>query len=835
MLRIVLREAWARKRRLAGTVFAVFLAVALLSGTFVLSDTLGRSIDGFFANTFGGVDVVVRSAQSTGNGPGAQRGPLPTSLRGDLGAVPGVVEAQPVIEGFAQIVGADGKAVTGNGPRTGGNWLGDSPMNGYRLAEGRAPVADDEVVIDRASATAGGLPPGTRTTVLAPAPQPVTVVGIATFGGSNAFLGASYVGFTFDAATRFLSTQGQVSRFVLRASSDSAVVAADIAKVVPGGVQVITGAAATEEASRIVDDGFLSIFRAVLSGLAALSLLVAVFSIYNTQNILAAQRTRESALLRALGASRRQVVYGAIGEAAIVGSVSGLLGVGGGVLLTLGVTQLFSTVGVALPESTLNVQPGGMAIAFAVGVVATVLAGLVPARRSSRVAPVAALRAVDVETSRPGRGRALLGFTLLALGVAGAVAGVAGLGLLVGAIASGLVVVAAIVLGPVVAGPVVSAFGTPLRRGSGDLAVRNAARDPHRVSGAATALLIGTLLVTLATVLAGSLGASMEETAAGSLRGDLVISPTSANGAAASLSPSAATVASGVSGVDRVAVLGAGMALVQGTGRRITALGATEGLLDLDFRSGSLAPSGDAVAVRSDLAEASGWRVGSSIPIAFPNGQVVDTRITGVFAARGLVEDIVLPQDTWAGRARQLGASNIVVGLTPGADPAVVSRALSDALKPFGGPPVRDRQAYIDVQTSAVAMALNMVYVMLALAVVIAVLGIANTMSLSVFERTRELGLLRAVGLTRRQTRSTVRIEAVLVAAFGSFGGVVLGTLAAAVVVLSADSAQLSVFSLPVVPVVVILVAGALSGVLAAMRPARRAARLDVLTAISAA
>jgi putative ABC transport system permease protein len=273
------------------------------------------------------------------------------------------------------------------------------------------------------------------------------------------------------------------------------------------------------------------------------------------------------------------------------------------------------------------------------------------------------------------------------------------------------------------------------------------------------------------------------------------------------------------------------MALVQGTGRPITALGAAEGLLDLDFRSGGL---GDGVAVRADLAESSGWRIGDTIPIGYPDGQVVDTSVTGVFAARGLVEDIVLPADTWAARARQQGASNIVVGLTPGADPAVVSRALSDALKPFGGPPVRDRQTYLAVQTSAVGMALNMVYVMLALAVVIAVLGIANTMSLSVFERTRELGLLRAVGLTQRQTRATVRIEAVLVAAFGSFGGVVLGTLAAAVVVLSAHSAELSVFALPVVPVMVILVAGALSGVLAAVRPARRAARLDVLTAIAA-
>jgi putative ABC transport system permease protein len=384
MLKISLRETWARKRRLLGTVFAVFLGVSLLSGTFVLSDTLGRGIKGFFADSYGGVDVVVRSSEQLGNGPTAVRSPISDDLVAQVAAVPGVLEAQPVISGYAQIVGTDGKAVTGNGPRGGGNWLGSSPLNPYRIAAGHAPHANDEVVIDKATADSSGLRPGTRTSVLSPSPHPVTIAGVAKFGQSDAFGGASYVGFTLPAAQQYLAKAGMVSSIQVRAAegvSANALVDRVTAEV-PQGLQVITGSAASDEATDSVNDEFLSLFRTVLSGLAGLSLLVAIFSIFNTQSILAAQRTRESALLRAVGASRRQVFSGAIGEAAVVGVVASALGIGGGILLTFGLKGIFASMNLTLPGSGLELRPTGPLIAFGVGVLVTVLASLVPARRA---------------------------------------------------------------------------------------------------------------------------------------------------------------------------------------------------------------------------------------------------------------------------------------------------------------------------------------------------------------------------------------------------------------------------------------------------------------------
>ncbi|WP_020669505.1 FtsX-like permease family protein [Amycolatopsis nigrescens] len=842
MLRLALRETWARKRRLAGTMFAVFLGVALLSGTFVLSDTLTRSVNQSLSDTFSGISVVVRSSQALDPSPRPDRSTLPAELVTAVAAVPGVAEAAPVIGGYAQILGRDGRAALGDGFRVGASWIGETPLNNYRLAEGRSPAADHEVVIDRSTARAVGLTLGTSTTVLAPEPHPVTVVGIATFGSADGFLGSSYVGFTLAAAEKHLGKPGQVSNIFVHAQPGvaKADLAASISAVLPPGVQAVVGSEASAEATGVINEGLLVNLNLVMSGLAALSLLVAIFSIYNTQSILTAQRTRELALLRAVGASKRQVLLGALGEAGIVGAVAALFGLGGGLLLTLGLKGAFAGFNVMLPGSGLVVRPAGLLISFAAGVLATVLAGLVPALRASRVAPLAALRDVEARAANPGGARAPIGLGLLGFGVLGVVGSMAGLGVVTGGVGVLLVVAGAIALGPIAAGPAMKYFSAPFgaRRGAPlDLAVRNAVRDPHRVAGAATALLVGTLLVTLATVLAGSLRASLDAAAAGSLRADLVISAPGANGATSGLGTGVVTAVRHGDGVGKAAALGTGRVLAGGAGQAVTVAdpGQLDGLVEFEFRSGDPAGlHGDAVAVRQAFAEERGWRSGDTVPIGFPDGATVHTPIAAVFAAPGLVRDVVLPPETWAAHNGQQGASEVLVDLQPGADRARTISALEHAMRAFGDPPVRDRQEYIDSETEAVGTALNLVYAMLALAVLIAVLGIANTVSLSVFERTRELGLLRAVGLTRGQTRTTVRSEAVLMSVFGSLGGVLLGCLAGAVTVLSANSILLTQLELPVLPLVIILIAGALSGVLAAARPASRAARLNVLTAISA-
>jgi putative ABC transport system permease protein len=842
MVTTALRETWSRKRRLGGTVFAVFLGVALLCGAFVLSDTLGRGIKGFFANNYNGVDVVVRSATTLGSGPNPTRAPIPASLVRRVADVPGVDEARPVIDGYAQIVGPDGKAVTGNGPRTAGNWLGGSPLNPYRMYAGRPPRADGEVVIDKATAQASGLHAGSRTTVLAPDPHPVTVTGIVTFGASDAFGGSSYVGFDLAAAQRYLARPGQVSSIDVRADGGigKAALAARIAGELPSGVQAVPGTVAAEEATRTVDEEFLSTFKTVLSALAALSLLVAVFSIFNTQTILTAQRARESALLRAIGASRRQIFAAAIAESAIVGAAASALGIGGGLGIAYALKGIFAGMNLTLPGSGLAVRADGVLIAFAVGVLVTVMAGLIPARRASRVAPLAAVRDMSAAAIRPGRGRTWAGASALLFAVGLITVGLTAGRALPAAVGAILGVGAAITIGPVAAGPAVrmvtGAFGRR-RNSTARLAGRNAQRDPHRVSSAATALLVGTALVAGATVLAASLRASRDDSVAGTLRADLVISPANANGAPASLSPQVAQVAQRTPGVTNAAAVGTGTLRLAGDATSATVVDPTRlsGLLDLGVHAGGTdAVHGNVIAVRHSLADDRGWHVGSAVPVRFPDGHTVTARIGAEYTGRGLVSDVVIAPATWSAHSAQQRASSVLVDVAPSTDIGQVQDRLAVALKPYGEPPVRDRAGFIDASSAQIGMALNLVYAMLALAVLIAVLGIANTISLSVFERTRELGLLRAIGLTRRQTRTLVRVEAVIVAALGSLAGVVLGALGGAAVVASTDSAALHRLAVPAGPLIVILLGGALSGVLAAARPARRAARLDVLSALAA-
>ena len=842
MIRLALRETWSRKRRLGGTLFAVFLGVALLSGTFVLSDTLGQGVKGFFADSYGGVDVVVRADQLIEDGPVPARSPLPESLVDTVRTVPGVAEAAPVVSGYAQIIGSDGKAVSGNGLRTGGNWLGAGPLNPYKLATGRGPSADGEVVIDKATADSSGLHPGSRTAVLTPEPHPVTVVGVARFGRADALGGNSYVGFSLAAAQRWLGRPGQVSTIQIRAEDDvtQQTLAARIARLVPDSVDAVTGAAATTEATQVVDDEFLSAFRSVLAGLAALSLLVAIFSIFNTQSILAAQRTRESALLRALGASRKQVFAGALSEAVVVGVVASTLGVAGGILITLGLKGIFAGMNLTLPGSGLSVQPGMMLIAFGVGVLVTALASVVPARRASAVAPLAALRAVESNAVRPSRRRTVAGAAALIGGVTAAMGGLFTSNAVAAAVGALVVVSAVIVLGPALSGPTVRALAAPWarRRGSAaQLASRNARRDPHRVSGAATALLVGTALVAFATVLAGSLRASADDSVAGVLRADLVISPANANGAAASLSPDVAIAAGRTPGVADAAALGEGTAVLGGASTTMTVAdpAGLRGLADLGVRSGSAENlAGASIAVRTDFASDRGWRVGSAVPIVYPDGHRGRVTVRALFAGQGLVAGVIVPSATWTEHSPQPRVANVLIRADESVSIADVKRRLGAALTPFGQPPVRTGAEYIDTASSTISTALNLVYVMLALAVLIAVLGIANTISLSVFERTRELGMLRAIGFTRRQTRTTVRIEAVLVAALGSIAGVVLGALSAVVVISTSTTNALHELSVPTPPLAIVLFGGVLSGVIAAARPARRAAHLDPLAAIAA-
>ncbi len=848
MLRVSLKTLWAHKRRLAGTVLAVLLGVAFLAGTLVLSDTLRSSIDQFFVTANQGTDVVVRNATKVDDRPGGPRDLIDQRVADQLRQLPGVAVAEPAVTGFGELVGHDGKAVTGRGPRQAGSWVPDPQINPYRLVEGRAPSADDEVVINRGAAKDGGLHVGDTTFLLTPDRVRVKVVGIATFGTADAFGGTSFTAFTLHGAQLHVTKQpGRVSTISVRATPG--VSQQDLLGrargVLPPGVEALTGTQLTQENIVDLDTAFLNFFRSFLTVFAAIALLVATFSIYNTFSILVAQRTRESALLRALGAERGQVLGAVVVEALLIGVVAAAAGIGGGLGIASGLKGVFAGFGVPLPASGLVLSGATVAISLAAGVAVTLIAGVVPALRASRVAPLAAFR--DTMTGRGGpaasRRRTVAGFVLTGAGVAVTLAAVAaggsdGGGVTARAGLGALLCLAGIVvLGPVVARPLSRLIGAPLPRLrgiTGVLARQNAMRNPRRTAGTAAALMVGVGVVTLFTVFAASLRASIDDNVAGSFQGDLVVTP---GDFGSTLSPRLASDTAKLPEVQSATGMGSGTALIGGASQQVS-VADPAGLgqvLQLRVVQGSLKALGNGnLAVSEKTAEDQGWRLGGTVPVTFGDGATGGFTIAAIYQARDVVGNYLMAPTAWAPHTAQNLDQEVFVVLRNGVDPAAGKAAVERVAAAYGGPPVLDRGEYIDSLSGIVTTLLGVVYVMLALAIVIALMGIANTLSLSVHERTRELGLLRAVGQTRGQLRAMIRWESVIVALFGTAGGIGLGLfLGWALVQAGARQFDIGTFSAPAEQVAIVLVVGALAGVLAGLRPARRAARLNPLQAIA--
>jgi putative ABC transport system permease protein len=847
MLSLTMKQLWARKRRLTGVVVAIGLGVAFLAGALTLGDTLNANFSQLFSTATAGIGVVVRGATTAGGGVAAPRAPIPASLAAAVRRVPGVAAAQPSITGSAELLGSDGRAIGGLGPpRSGGNWISDPRLTPYRLAAGHAPRGVHEVVIDRGAATAGKLAIGSVTTVLTPAPVRVRVVGLATFGTASSFGGAPYTAFSLVGAQRYLVTKpGEVSAIDVSAAPgvSPGTLVRRLGRVLPRGVQAITGTELTQENLSDLNSEFLSALRIFLVIFAGIALGVAAFSIASTFGILVAQRTREAALLRTVGATRSQVFAGVLAEALAVGAArSGL-----GLLAGLGIAELlkglFDSFGFALPAAGLVVSPGSVIISLLAGIVLTAIVSIVPAVRASRVAPLEALRESAAEAAGPPRRRAVAGLALVATGLAAVLAALTGSGngvLTLTGLGAVVLISGFVVLGPVVAGPVTAALGRPLaawRGVTGTLAGRSAQRNPRRTAAAATALAIGVAVVTLFTVYAASLRSADVNGVGDAFTGNIAISPGGFGGEGGGLSPALARAVAKVPGVRAVSGLARGQAEVGGKPADITAVDpATIGeVLDLHAVAGSvgrLTPG--QIAVSQVAANDHGWHLGSPVRLVLPDGTRVGATVGAVYTSRNLVGDTVLPIRLWAPHTLQLTASMIFVKLARGASGTAVQAAITRVAAGYGKPVVAGHAAFVASAGKPVSTFLGLVYVLLALAIVIAVLGIANTLSLSVYERTREIGLLRAVGETRAQIRSMVRLESVLVSVFGTAGGLAVGTFLGWALAQAAAKAQgLALFALPGGQLAVIVILGAVAGAVAAIRPARRAARLPLLTAIA--
>ncbi|HEY8546518.1 MAG TPA: ABC transporter permease, partial [Acidimicrobiales bacterium] len=614
---------------------------------------------------------------------------------------------------------------------------------------------------------------------------------------------------------------------------------ARVEAALPDGVEAITGGELATERADGISATFLDGMRMFLVVFAGIALVVATLSIANTFSITVAQRTRELALVRAVGGSRRQLRRAVTVEALGIGVVASALGVAAGVGVASLLKVVFATFGFgALPDGGLELRPVSLVAAFVVGVVATFVAARSAARRAARLSPVAAMRDAAAEARGIGARRRLVGAGLLVIGIVVTLVGTSGNAVLPTGLGALAMTTAVLVLAPVALTPVAAVLGAGLRRLRGvnaQLAEENARRNPRRSAATATALVVGVAVVALFTVFAASMKTALGDQVADDVRTDLVVASPSFGGG--QLSPQLAVELDRLDEVDGVVALGGGAALVDGDSTTLTAvddpvqLGPVGGLSASAGSFDELAAGTGAVAVSETRAADDDLSVGSTLEVTFVDGATETLEVAAVYPDNSLLGGVLVPGDLWTAHTVQPTDRTVLVDVAPGTSIADARRAIAPLADRHGGE-LQDAEELADATAQGLDLMLGVVYVMLALAVIIALLGIGNTLSLAVHERRRELGLLRAVGQTRRQVRSVLRLESVTVAVFGTVVGVALGSFLGWALFATVWT-EGGGFTLPVARLAVIGVMGALAGVLAAIRPARRAARTPILDAIA--
>ena len=751
MLRVSLKNLWAHKRRLFGTTFAVVLGVAFLVGTLVLGDTMRGGFDDLFTDVNRGTDAVVRSATEVGSDEFEQRSEVDVSLVDTVSAVDGVRVAEPAVGSIAAIVGKDGDPTGGNGPPTiAASWTQDETLNPWTVASGRPPERDGEVVIDQRVAEDEDFAVGDTVTVLTPDPVEFELVGILTIEGESSIGGATFAAFTFDQAQQlFMPSADKASE--INVSADEGVsqdeIVRSIDEVLPDGVEAITGNDLTDENNEDINQDFLGFFETFLLVFAGIALLVATFSIYNTFSIIIAQRTRESALLRAIGASRPQVLASIAFEALAIGVVASIVGLLAGIGLAAGLRALLDTLDFGVPTGALAIKTSTVIAAFMVGVLVTFLATVFPAIRTSRVPPIAALRDVAIEKTRVSVIRLVIGVVTLVAGIVLVIsAAVGGADIAIAGLGAVLAIVGVVVLGPIAARPAASVLGTPiakLRNMTGLLARENAMRNPRRTAATASALMVGVAVVTLFTVFAASVKASIDDTVSKQFGGDLVIASTAFSGAG--LSPEMADEIGQLPEVSVATPQGLGAMRIDDEDVTVSNVepGPFSQLLDLGETEGAVADLGPTeLAVSEDEAEERNWSIDDSVTGIFAaDGASEQFTIGAIYTENQLAGNYIIPRETWNQHNTQSFDVVVMIELADGVSEADGKAAVQGVADQFFAPDVQTRQEYVDSVAAQIDIFLTIIYALLILAIIIALFGIANTLSLSVYERMRELGL----------------------------------------------------------------------------------------------
>lgn len=845
MLSASLKSVLGRKLRLLMSAIAVILGVAFVSGSFVFTDTLSKSFDGLMSSSVG--DVVVRPAGSEVTMGGTQT--IPGSLVETLAKAPGAARADGNVTDYSTfVISKQGKLIGGTGaPGLGVNFTDGPAANGnsmFTLTHGAWPSADGQIALDARTAKTGGYAVGDTVRVVtagAQAQLSPKLTGIMESSGS--LVGASVVVWTTPQAQQlYLQGRDEFNDiWVTRADGTSQdQLQAAVAPLLPEGLDAVTGAKAAEQAQSQIQESmkFITYFLLIF---AAIALVVGSFIIVNTFSILVAQRMRELALFRAIGATRRQVTRSVLVEALAVGLVGSTIGLIVGVLLAIGIKLLFGFIGLDLAGASLVFAPRTVIAAYAVGLVVTLFAAYLPARRAGKIPPVAAMRD-DVTLSEGSMHRRVIAGTVLA----GVGAAAMGAGLFtsipkpVAWIGVGIlgVLLGVALTSPLVGRPLITGIGAIYRRAFGTVGVmaeENALRNPRRTAATASALMIGVTLVSMMAVFGASTKQSIAKEIDANFKADYLVS----NSIGQDFSPSVGDQVAKVDGVATVSRVRWGMGKVNERDEWVAALDPASfgkvSTLDAEHNDDVLAKlATGGVLLDTDKAKELGLKSGDKLSMTL-QGKPFETTVAGTFAPTATAPaQVVMSLQAWADHGGTASDGQVYVLTRPGANLSAVSSGLDAIVADLPTVSVKDIAGYAEEQSKPINQMLMIIYALLGLAVIIAILGIINTLALSVIERTREIGLLRAVGLSRRQLRSMLRLESVVIAILGAVLGIVLGVAFGIAIQRALADQGFSTLSIPWLQLVGFLLLAGIVGVFASVWPGRRAAKMQILDAIAA-
>jgi putative ABC transport system permease protein len=842
MVKLAWKGVLAHKLRLGLTALAIVLGVAFVSGTLVFTDTLDRAFTNLFDEINATVDLYVRGETEFSN----EVIPIPVEVLDDVKAVPGIGNAAGTVQGFAQFIDADGDPVGGQAPTYGFSWVpGADDLSPLTIKEGRPPAGAGEVMMDAGTADANGFAIGDRVQViLLTGTEEFELVGLAGFGSEDNILGATIA--IFDEPTAFRVFDSPDEYASISAVGDGTVALETLVDrvndVLPDGFEAVTAETQGEDDQAEFQEaiGFLNTALLVFGGIAV---LVGGFIIYNTFSIIIAQRMKEMALLRAVGATNRQVTRMVVLEAVMVGLVASAVGVAAGVGLTWLIRTGFDAANVSFPQGPLTIRPNTVVIGMIVGLLVTIFSAVIPAWQAARIPPVAAISEATIGGPRSMRTRVIVASIMTALGAIVLFLGLftsVGSPLQLTGLGAVLVFFGVAGLSPLIARRTARLIGAPLPRVygvTGTLARENSVRRPRRTAATASALMIGVAVVSVVAILASSIKQSITDSITENFGTvDFQIQSSAfADPTLVGVSPAVADELATLPEVAVVSPMRFGLwRNAEGSERQLISVDpvSLEQVFVTDVQSGSLTDlAGGGVMLQTDAAADLEVAVGDSITMEFPLTGTEQVPVVATFAGEGL-SNYLISTDAFEDRFSQKLDFMVFVNLEDTVELAAGRAAVERVLEPYPNVELSDQAEFIESQKAQIDVLLTIINALLLLAILIALLGIANTLALSIFERKRELGLLRAVGMTRRQVRRMIRWEAVITALYGALLGLVLGIVLGWAVVTALSDEGLN-FGFPFQLLTTYVIAAAIGGVVASIWPSFRGARTNVLEAIA--